>query len=624
MSGIFGVFSRNGEPVDRASVNAILDAVSTWDPDERNVWINETVALGHTMLWNTAESKYEHLPLHTKSCVLTMDARIDNRDELVKEFKWLDRPLERIGDSEFILEAYLKWGEDCPKYLLGDFSFAIWDDQKQQLFCARDHVGIKLFHYYISDKLFIFSNDIEGILEHTAVPKTLDDNTVATFLKDEGIHSKRATFFEKIKRLPAATTLTVTRQGVTEKKYWDIEKSPSIHFDTYEEYVERLKELLDSAVEARLRTVFPITSHLSGGIDSSPIAVLAARKLKKRNKRLYAFNWINVPKNDEYEYEAWNFSRRIAASENIIHKEFSIDPKFMVKQYEEHNFLTRGTMFYWREYVVQEMVENIGARTVLSGWGGDELISHSGSTYIADLWSKGKLLEAFKQLFYEKRHLKYSWSKFVKRGLSLSLSPYIINFLRHKKEDDENESEFYNRYTTEEFAKFMDGHQCKKFPVVTGVRKKQLVMFDFGHLQNRIESWALSAFPRKIEYVYPLLDKRVVEFAIGIPEEMFYPKEGVSRHFMKNAVADLLPSDITWFPKPDETKINQVLKQYFTTALEIMQKAYKNKDDKFNNKYLKYDKMKYALETFDFEKFDSFELQNIVVAILLINSMKKI
>jgi len=373
----------------------MLDAVSSWNPDERDVWINETIALGHTMLWNTAESKYEHLPLHTKTCVLTMDARIDNRDELVKAFKWHDRPLEKIGDSEFILAAYLKWGEDCPKYLLGDFAFAIWDDKKQQLFCARDHVGIKLFHYYISDQLFIFSNDIEGVLAHTAVPKTLDDNTVATFLKDEGIHTKRATFFEKIKKLPAATTLTVTRSSVTEKKYWDIEKSPSTHFDTYEEYVERLKELLDSAVEARLRTVFPVTSHLSGGIDSSPIAVLAARKLKKRDKNLYAFNWINVPENDEYEYEAWSFSRRIAASENIIHKEFTIDPEFMVKQYEEHNFFTRGTMFYWREYAVQEMGQEVGARTVLSGWGGDELIAHSGSTQLGELVVKGKQLGAF-------------------------------------------------------------------------------------------------------------------------------------------------------------------------------------------------------------------------------------
>ena len=170
----------------------------------------------------------------------------------------------------------------------------------------------------------------------------------------------------------------------------------------------------------------------------------------------------------------------------------------------------------------------------------------------------------------------------------------------------------------------MDVHECKKFPNVTEVRKKQLVMYHYGHLQNRIESWALSAFPKKIEYSYPLLDKRVVEFAIGVPEEMFYPKEGISRHFMKNAVADLLPSDIVWFAKPDETKINQVLKQYFTTALKIMQQTNKNKDEKFNNTYLEYDKMKHSLETFDFEKFDSFELQNIVVAMLLINSMKKI
>jgi len=143
VSGIFGVFNRNTKRVNKDTINIMLDAMSYWESDDHGIWINGTVAFGHTMLWNTPESKYEHLPLEKNAYVLTMDARIDNRDELAKELVLPDLPLEKIGDSEFILSAYRKWGEDCPKYLLGDFAFAIWDGNKRQLFCARDHVGIK-------------------------------------------------------------------------------------------------------------------------------------------------------------------------------------------------------------------------------------------------------------------------------------------------------------------------------------------------------------------------------------------------------------------------------------------------------------------------------------------------
>jgi len=145
MSGFFGIFNRNRKPVERTMAEKMLEKMSEWEPDESDLWIDGSMALGHAMLWNTPESKYEHLPLQKYAYILTMDARIDNRDELAKELDLPDCPMSEIGDSEFILAAYQKWGEECPKHLLGDFTFVIWDTKKQQLFCARDPLGIKLF-----------------------------------------------------------------------------------------------------------------------------------------------------------------------------------------------------------------------------------------------------------------------------------------------------------------------------------------------------------------------------------------------------------------------------------------------------------------------------------------------
>ncbi len=637
MSGFFGFFNRNGKAVEVKDVDTMLDAMSGWEPDDSGTWKHGPVALGHTMLWNTPESKYEDLPLENDATVLTMDARIDNREELMKVLDLPDRPLEEIGDSEFILAAYQKWGEECPKHLLGDFAFAIWDQKKQQFFCARDHIGIKLFHFYLSDDLFVFSNDLLGILAHPNVPKDLDDEMVAKFLKWQGVRSKRSTFFEKIKKLPPATTLTISAAEMRKKEYWCIEDSPSIEYDSFEGYVEKLKELFDSAVEVRLRTNFPMASHLSGGIDSSPIAVFAARKLKKQEKKLYAFNWIDIPDHDEkYEYEAWNFSRRIAAlEENIIHEEFSIDSAFMAKQYKEHNVLLNGTMAYWEENYVQNTVKNLGCRTLLSGWGGDEMISYNGYSYIPGLFSQGKIVQAFKYLFKENKYRKYSWVKFIKRTLSMMLPAWIIEFKEKMKKTSKSkikkilkirqDDPFWYKYLTKDFSTFMRTQSEKKYLRVSGVRKNQLAYYHNGHLMARIESWALLAFSHRFEYRYPLLDKRIVEFAMGIPEELFYPKEGKKRTLFKNAVSHLLPSDIVWFTKPHEVKVGHILLEKYTEAAKILQRESKREKYKPNkNKYLKDELMKQTLDTFDFEKSEVKELANMVMAIMLLTSKEYI
>jgi asparagine synthase (glutamine-hydrolysing) len=586
------------------------------------------------MLWNTPESKYETLPLEDNAYILTMDARIDNRDELMKLLDLPNRPVGEIGDSVFILAAYKKWGEACPKYLLGDFAFAIWDKKREQLFCARDQIGIKLFHYYAGDELFVFSNDLVGILAHPDIPKELDDEMVAKFLKWQGVIAERSTFFEKIKKLPPATTLTVSKRGMEEKVYWRIEECISIKYDSFEEYVKRLKELLDSAVTARLRSDFPVASHLSGGIDSSPIAVLTARKLKKMEKKLYAFNWVDIPEHDDkYEYEAWNFSRRIAAQEeNIVHEEFSIDPAFCVKQYEEHNILLEGTMSYWEENYVQDAVQNLGCRTLISGWGGDEMISYSGRYYIYDLVSQGKIFKALKYAFEDKTNANLAWNRFTKYTLKEMIPGWlrrliksVINFKVNGTFKQKQDKPYWYKYLTKEFSDFMDTLDEEKFSPPAGIKNAQVYLYHHGHLHERIESWALSSFSHRFEYSYPLLDRRIIEFAIGIPEELFYQIRGRERRLIKSAVSDLLPSDIVWFAKPDEVKVNREMQRVYAESVKILQKVSQNRDYRWGkNRYLKEELIKDTLDHFDFKKSEITELGNIVVAIMLLNSRKKL
>lgn len=616
MSGIFGIFNRNGKAIDEQVAETMLDAISYWEPDEKRVCIDGPVALGHTMLWNTPESKYEHLPLENDLHILTIDVRIDNRDELLKKLELPNRPITEIGDSEFVLAAYKKWGENCPKYLLGDFAFAIWDKAEQQLFCARDHIGIKIFHYYLSDDLFVFSNNIKGVLAHNSVPRQYDDKTIAQFLRDQGLHTERSTFFEKIKKLPPATSLIIKSNTIIEKKYWNIEDIPPISYDTYDEYVEKLRELFNSAVEARLRTVYPVISHLSGGIDSSPIAVLAARKLKEREQPLYAYNWVNIPeKGEDYEFESWDYSRRIAENENIIHQEFRISPEYVANFYDKFDVTTNGTMFYWREYYIQEKAKEMNVRTVLSGWGGDELISYNGYSYVSGLFWQGKIVQAFKYLYDEKIQKQYTWLKFSRRCAREILYPIIYKWLDY--EYDLYDSDDY-AYIQKNFIKVMKKYKFKEMPLSVGVKKRQKMLFHYGHLQERIESWAMSSFSNKTEYSYPLLDRRLVEFAIGIPEDMFAPKEMHRRFLWRKSIELLLPFDIVWLAKYAESRIEETRKQQYRKALHIWYEKHKNDTHSFNdNKYINYSRIISKMKKFDFINGDPHSLKKVVVALLM-------
>ncbi|MCK5071307.1 MAG: asparagine synthetase B, partial [Desulfocapsa sp.] len=282
MSTVYGIFNRKKKVIEGIHIQLMDDALAYWKTDDKGNWNESSVFLGHRMLWNTPESKLEHLPRvissENQTFVITIDVRLDNRETLAEQLKMTALPLGKITDSELVLAAYQKWGEECPKYLLGDFVFAIWDANQEQFFCARDHIGIKPFYYYLSDELFVFSNDIRGVIAHPEVSKTYNDRSIAMFLGGIfGFYDKKDTFYEEIQKLPAATSMIITKEQVTESVYWDIEDISEVHYDTYEAYVEKLRELLLDAVKVRLRTAYPVASHLSGGLDSSAIAVLSAR-----------------------------------------------------------------------------------------------------------------------------------------------------------------------------------------------------------------------------------------------------------------------------------------------------------------------------------------------------------
>ena len=152
-------------------------------------------------------------------------------------------------------------------------------------------------------------------------------------------------------------------------------------------------QTLSDAVKVRLRTVFPVASHLSGGLDSSAIAVLAARELEKRNQPLYAFNWVETPDREhDPDLPEWGFATRLVSLENIEQKNIRLTAEFIAEMYDKIDISTDDITYFLEECLVRDEAEKYNVRTFLSGWGGDELISYDGYAYLSGLFWQGHLI----------------------------------------------------------------------------------------------------------------------------------------------------------------------------------------------------------------------------------------
>jgi asparagine synthase (glutamine-hydrolysing) len=283
MSGIVGIVHLDGAPVDRRVLVHMTNFLAFRGPDAQEIWMDGNFGFGHTLLKTTDESDHERQPLTLDGRVwIVADARVDARSELI----WLlqtkqqeDLPAN-VPDVALILRAYQVWGEDCVEHLLGDFVFAIWDDARQCLFCARDHMGVKPFYYAHLGQKVIFSNTLECIRQHPAVSDRLNDLAIADFLLADSNQDPVTTTFADIQRLPPAHIGVWSGEQFRFRRYWIFPIDEPFISSRKQDYPERFRELLREAVSDRLRTKH-IGIYMSGGLDSSGIAATACGLLRE-------------------------------------------------------------------------------------------------------------------------------------------------------------------------------------------------------------------------------------------------------------------------------------------------------------------------------------------------------
>ena len=391
MSGIVGIFHRDGAPIDRVLLQSLVEFLVYRGPDGRECWADTSIGLGHTLLRTTRESDGERQPAGLADQYwITADARLDGRTELLNKLGLPPASGQSVPDSELILRAYAKWGSGCLAHLRGDFSFAIWDAPNKQLFCARDQFGIKPFYYASVGSVVVFSNTLDCIRRHPAVSGRLNDLAIADFLLFDMIREPAATSFEHIHRLLPAHSLTCGQGGISVRRYWELPVSAPLHHKHPNECVEQFRDLLDLAVADRLRTKNAAV-FMSGGLDSPTVAASAQRILARDGSApgLCAYTEVFdrlIP------HEEGRFAKLVAEALEIP-IEFQADEMGLEenRSYEEsrspepvHSPGSDGGVAQMRQIAARN-------RVALTGYGADPALCCLLSVHFSDLLRKGQL-----------------------------------------------------------------------------------------------------------------------------------------------------------------------------------------------------------------------------------------
>lgn len=321
MCGITGIYSKNlAGKVHMINLSNATDQIARRGPDARGVWMNDMVGLGHRRLSIIDVSENGSQPMKDKTgrYRIVYNGEIYNYKQLREDLIKRGVEFSSASDTEVLLHAYLQYGEGCLYRLNGFFAFAIYDEQENSLFLARDRFGIKPLYYFDDDDKFIFSSDMSSILAY-GIRKELDLKTLIMYLQLNYTPAPD-TMIKGVKMLEPGYTMKVKEGSVQKEIYYRIRyqrQATKVNEGNYDLQKTKLKELVEDAVKDRLVSDVPLGTFLSGGIDSSILSGIA----KKYKDDLHTFS---IGYRDEPFFDETKYANLVAKKFNTNHTVFSL------------------------------------------------------------------------------------------------------------------------------------------------------------------------------------------------------------------------------------------------------------------------------------------------------------
>ena len=372
MCGILGkIYLYNKRKIEPSILKSMTDAIYHRGPDDEGFYIHNNIGLGFRRL-SIIDLNTGHQPLANadNSVYIVFNGEIYNYIEKREILLQKGYVFKTATDTEVILHLYEEFGVECLKHLRGMFAFAIWDNNRQQLFCARDRFGIKPFYFYTDSEQFVFGSEIKAILGAGNIDRTFSYDALDSYLAF-GYITSNLSIFKNIKKLQPGHYLLLSfenKVSIDIKRYWEIQFAPD-YSKTENQWMEEIDACLSETVKLHMIADVPLGAFLSGGIDSSSVVAMMARN-SNRPVKTFSIGF------KEKEYNELVYAREVAKRYGTEHMEQVVEPESigllprLIHAYDEPFADTSAIPTYYVSKLAREYVT-----VALSGDGGDELFA---------------------------------------------------------------------------------------------------------------------------------------------------------------------------------------------------------------------------------------------------------
>jgi len=508
MCGICGFY---GSPDSKKDQQALLDRMNETQkhrgPDDRGTFLEGPAGLGHVRLSIIDLSSAGHQPmLYGDRYAMVFNGEIYNyieiRDELIRE----GYAFHTNTDSEVILAAYDRWGEECLTRFNGFWSIVIYDRVTEELFLSRDRFGVKPLYYTNLPGYFVFASEIKTLLQDGRIRREANDAVIFDYLVNGFVDCTEETFFEGVYRLPAGCCMRIDAQGRQQiHRYYELPYYEQLTGEVNYQTVLKFRDLFRDSVKLRLRADVPVGSCLSGGLDSSSIVCESSRQLREQNAGTEQKTFSSCYRGDPNDERIFIDS---VVAKTGVKAYFTYPDGDTLFSDLDHLIYTQDEPFVstsmYASYCVMKLAHENGVTVLLDGQGADEMLCGYRKArfyYIKRLLSARRFGLAAKEIFY---YLPY-----IRKGKNVSLLADLNMFRQFLGRS--GSGDIRHRYLEPSFAKRELNNSYAD--------NERFLLNDFDSivLPALLRYVDRNSMAFSIEDRLPFLDYRLVEYAMSLP-----------------------------------------------------------------------------------------------------------
>ena len=559
MCGVAGIIDYRGKTNTVTAVGTMLRSFSHRGPDESGVYHSPTATIGNVRL-SIIDLQTGQQPLSDISgrYWIVFNGEIFNYIELRQELEKKGLRLKTQSDTEVLVTLFAMYGKNCLNMLNGQFAFAIWDKQKEELFLARDRVGIRPLFYTVRDGVFYFGSEIKAIFRNPEVKRELDPHSLSQIYTFWTALTP-GTAFKDIFELSPGHFMTFGQNGIRTEKFWDLNIGPERAALSLPEALEQFHELFTSAVRIRLRADVEVAAYLSGGLDSTT-TVAYIRDIEPGVLNTFSIGF------EDKDFDESKYQEEAVRYLNTNHQSITCSSKEIAEAFPKvvwHSETPLTRTAPTPMLILSKLVRDNNIKVVITGEGSDEILAGYDifrEAIIREFWAKqpGSSFRPMllKRIYPDIPHLRNASPNILKMFFGYRLedtgNPLYSHLLRW------NNSNHIKKHFSDSIKASVNGYDpledlAGKLPqdfnnwsILAKAQWLETTVFMSGYLLS--SQGDRMAMANSVEGRYPFLDYRVIEFCSSLPDRL--KLNGTNeKYLLKKLMTGRIPDSIVKRPK---------------------------------------------------------------------------